>query len=66
MLAAVCAGGIYAGYKKFGSSSKLTIEMVNQILHEIKFQIFNGCLLFSEGVKRKVLNRLPSDEAKRE
>lgn len=68
LIAAVCAGGIYAGYKKFGSgsSTKLTMELAQQILKEIKFQMFNGCVLFAEGVKKNVLSRMPTVEAKRE
>jgi hypothetical protein len=65
LIAAVCAGGIYAGYKKF-TSQKLTLQLVLTILKEIKFQTFNGCLLFAEGVKRNVLSRMPNDQAKRE
>jgi len=68
LIAAVCAGGLYAGYRKLGSSgsTKLTLELIVRILKEIKFQTFNGCLLFSEGVKKNVLSRMPTDEAKRD
>lgn len=61
VFAAVCLGGAVAGYKRFLSGTGLQISVVEQIMKEIKYQMFNACILFAEGVKKNVLSKLPND-----
>lgn len=65
LVAAICAGGALAGYRRlFKGSKKIDPKTLELILLEIKYQMFTYCFSFADAVK-SVLSKLPNDESKR-